>query len=94
MSWEVGLGVVVLGFLFFLLVFTLAFLAGLGWKFGRGQVVVAHYELGEGNDLAKVKYDSKTDTMVFKHPPVCSVCAEKRRLEELNKQLNDPEEQL
>lgn len=87
--------VVVFGaMLFFAIVFVIALVAGLGWKWGRGQVVVAYYEINPDFELAKVRMNTKTGVMQMKRLPQCATCAEDKRMSDLHEQLNDPEEQL
>ena len=78
--------------LFFALVFLIALVAGVGWKWGRGQVVVAHYEVNPDHDLAKVRWDSKTGQMEMKRLPVCAACAEDKRKKDLDEQLKKAQE--
>jgi hypothetical protein len=73
-------------------VFLVALLAGVGWKWGRGQVVVAHYEINPDHELAKVRWNSKEGSMEMKRPPVCVACAEDKRQKDLHEQIEAAKE--
>jgi hypothetical protein len=80
--------------LFFAIVFLTSLVAGIGWKWGRGQVVVAHYEINPDHELAKVRWNTKEGKAEMKRPPICVACAEDKRKKDLDEQLKAAKEEF